>query len=84
MRQGCVYDYTYNYTDVSVITHTGHGQIAMVWDWNSAAGEYRNPLWKISSVAYPHQISQSVIYADIKEIWENNIAEHGYWKWGNL
>lgn len=84
LRQGCVYDYTYNYTDVSVITHSGYGQISMTWDWNSSAGEYRNPLWKITSIAYPHQISQATIYADVMQAWEYNISEFGYWKWGNI
>ncbi len=82
MRQTYVYDYTENNAYVSVQTEYGSGQLAMTWDFRN--NEYTNPAWKITALAYPHTISFDQMYSEGQEIWEYNMTEFGYWKWGNI
>lgn len=82
LRQACIYDYSYNNSDVSVLTKYGTGQISMTWDYKN--NEYVNPSWKITGLAYPHTISYNEMYNQAKDIWEFNMEQYGYWKWGNL
>ena len=61
LRQGYVYDYTYNYRDVSVLTEYGTGQISLTWNWDSAAGVYYNHQWRITGTACHHTIPINTI-----------------------
>lgn len=82
LRQGYVYDYTNLQRDVSVDSKTGSGRVSMTWDFVN--GEYVNPQWKMTAQAYPFTISQSTMFSEAKRIWESNIQEYGYWKWGDV
>lgn len=80
LRQGWVYDYSYNNRDVSVYIESGSGEISLTWDFIN--NEYTNPAYKITGLAYPHTISYTTMYDETQRIWEFNMQEYGYWKWG--
>ncbi len=82
LRQAYIYDYSYNYHDVSVLTEYGTGEISMTWDYRN--NEYTNPAYKITSLAYPHTISYTTMYDKAQSIWELNMEEYGYWQWGDV
>lgn len=79
LRQGWVYDYSYNNRDVSVYTESGSGEISLSWDFIN--NEYTNPAYKITGQAYPHTISYTTMYDETQRIWEFNMQQYGYWKW---
>lgn len=82
-RQACVYDYTNLNRDVSVITDIGYGKFAIEFDENSE-GKYTALGWtKVADPAF-EMMSYSQYFTEAKDIWEFNMAEYGYWKWGDL
>lgn len=82
LRRAYIYDYSYNNREVSVYTESGNGEISMTWDYIN--NEYTNPAYKITGIAYPHTISYNAMYDKAKEIWEFNMQEYGWWKWGDV
>ncbi len=82
LRRAYIYDYSYNNREVSVYTESGNGEISMTWDYIN--NEYTNPAYKITGIAYPHTISYNTMYDKAQEIWEFNMQEYGWWKWGDV
>ena len=82
LRRAYIYDYSYNNREVSVYTESGNGEISMTWDYIN--NEYTNPAYTITGIAYPHTISYNTMYDKAQEIWEFNMQEYGWWKWGDV
>lgn len=82
LRQGYVYDYTYNYRDVSVLTEYGTGELSLSWDFIDDV--YTNQRWVHTGQAYPFTISKETIISNAKEVWEYNMLEFGWWRWGDI
>lgn len=82
LRQVYVYDYTNYNRDVSVLTYHGEGEISLTWDFVN--NEYTNPSYRITGIAYPHTLAYSDLYDEAMQIWEVNMYQHGYWKWGDV
>ena len=82
LRQAYVYDYTNYNRDVSVLTYHGSGKISLTWDFVN--NYYCNPAFKITGIAYPFTLAYSDLYAEALQIWEYNMYEHGYWRWGDI
>ncbi len=83
LRQAYVYDYTYNYRDVSVTTEHGTGEISLTWNLNNN-NEHIDPCYRITGVADPFTVSYATLYAEALDIWEFNMYEYGYWSWGDI
>ena len=82
-REGCIYDYTNYKRDVSVVTNQANGKIILCWDRNSK-GEYVNPHWELGGNPTADIMSNSQFFTEVQEVWEFNITEYGYWKWGDI
>lgn len=80
LRRTCVYDYITRNTFVSVYALDGTGRLSLTWDFINS--EYTNPQWKITAQAYPHTVSFEDMLQEGQQIWDGNIEEYGYWKWG--
>ena len=80
--QSFIYDYTNYNRYVSITCDSAFGEISMSWN-DVENGKATNPSYAITSLPYTDAISYDYVFESILDIWNRNIEEYGYWKWGD-